>query len=132
VRPAAGGDDSRHAKRPRRCAAWLLALLAGFGVDTSDGLPRQAVSGAVTLDGRLLPRGTIQFSPSSGASMASLIAIKDGRYSVAREQGLVPGPYKVLISCHGEEVPTKAEETPGLPGSLPKEILPAAAAGCMG
>ena len=54
----------------RRFAVPLLVLsalgLAGCSGSSGDDLPREAVSGTVTLDGAPLPSGSISFSPDGG------------------------------------------------------------------
>ena len=52
-----------------RIAGVLVGILAlgssGCGGGRSDDLPREAVSGSVNLEGQPLPKGTIQFAPTS-------------------------------------------------------------------
>jgi len=71
-------------------------------MDTSqvDILPRVAIQGTVTLDGKPLPEGRLQFQPdpSSEAGIITVGEIKDGRYSIARAEGPVPGKYRVMVS----------------------------------
>jgi len=108
-------------------SAWLLAVsLAGCG-DPGDSLPRKEVSGAVTLDGKPLSHGTIQFLPTAPETpTAAMAEVKEGAYSVAIAQGLVPGRYKVLISSAHEPPsdPAKADALPGMSGPPLKELLP--------
>ncbi|MBX6314854.1 MAG: hypothetical protein IRY99_18335 [Isosphaeraceae bacterium] len=105
--------------------AVLVALaVAGCGGSSSDSLPREPVSGKVTLDGQPLAEGTIQFLPASegqGMATASGGMIKDGSYSVPRDTGPVPGTYKVMIFSSGGG---KAEAEPGKGVTLPKELIP--------
>jgi hypothetical protein len=103
--------------------------LAGCG-GSGDNLPRQPVSGAVTLDGKSLERGTISFQPDSGLPTAAAVAISAGQYSIARTEGLVPGLYRVLISSTPQTAVTIDPATgmpppPGKPTPPPKELLPA-------
>jgi hypothetical protein len=87
----------------RRFAA-PLALLALVGcadpAPPVDTLPRKAISGTVTLDGQPLPEGSIQFDPVERALGTTVATggIKDGKYSIERKLGPVPGKYKVSIS----------------------------------
>jgi hypothetical protein len=90
----------------RRCAYSSLALALGlmtFGCSRSkDDLPREPVAGTVTMDGQPLPEAVIQFYPTGDAKTTGANAqIKDGQFSIPREDGLVPGTYKVSIS-HAE------------------------------
>jgi hypothetical protein len=96
------------------------AFLAGCG---EDELPREAVSGTVTLDGQPLKSGMIQFQPTSaGEATAGGAAIVDGKYSVPKAQGLVPGKYQVMIT--GVTGPPEAPKEQ-LPGDAPRPVLPA-------
>jgi hypothetical protein len=71
------------------------AAVAGCGPEP-DGVDRRAVSGAVTLDGKPLPKGDIVFNPTGpGASAGG--TINDGRYAIDRPLGPSAGPYQVLI-----------------------------------
>src|SRR5689334_14633291 len=66
---------------------WILTPTGCDG--PGDGLPRQAVSGSVTLKGQPLPQGTIQFLPATDKQpTAGAVEIKDGKYSLPKEQGL--------------------------------------------
>jgi hypothetical protein len=85
--------------------AWMMPavlglFLAGCGGE-SDGLPREAVSGTVTLDGKPMPEGNIQFVPTETSTTSIAVnpgaKITDGSYSIPRESGPVPGTYKVVI-----------------------------------
>jgi len=66
-----------------------------------DELPREAVSGTVRLDGRLLASGMIVFLPSgeqkSKHTVSSSDVIKNGRFSIPRAKGLVPTKYHIAI-----------------------------------
>src|SRR4051794_22210111 len=89
--------------RPRSrvaCLAFLGALAGawvggGCGGAAGDNLPRQAVSGTVTLDGAPVSHGFIQFRPTTEGPTTEVGGeIKDGKYEIAREQGPVPGGYR--------------------------------------
>jgi hypothetical protein len=116
-------DLDRHPLR----LAWLLAVsLAGCGGGAGDGLPRHAVSGAVTLDGRPMDRGTIQFLPDApDLPTAALVDVQGGKFTVTRDRGLVPGRYKVLVSCTDAGATVKPDALPGMTGPPAKELLPA-------
>jgi hypothetical protein len=94
----------------------------------SDNLPRQAVSGSVSVDGKPLGKGLITFLPSDPEiptqGGGNIVA---GEYSIPREQGLVPGKYKVVITSpedKPEQVVDKANDMPGMPPILAKEVVP--------
>jgi hypothetical protein len=103
----------------------VTALASGCG--SSDDLPRQAVSGSVSLGGKPLESGMIQFQPTSAnETTAAGTAITSGRYAIPENEGLVPGKYQVMIT--GVLAPP-AEVKVGLPGegrpTLPaKELIP--------
>lgn len=79
----------------------VVGLMAiGCSGGGGDDKPREPVSGTVTLDGQPLPEGVIHFLPAGGAGEAIASAtgkIENGRFSIPREQGPVPGSYKVSI-----------------------------------
>jgi hypothetical protein len=106
----------------------LCLELVGCG-DVGDGLPRQPLSGTVTLNGQPLERGIIQFQPASDQEPAPAGAeIKDGAYTVPRDQGVTPGNYRVFITSSGPMKPTLTPaETSGekmpkvMPDLIPQE-----------
>src|SRR5690349_8575855 len=76
--------------------------LAGCG-GAGDDLPREPISGTVSFDGQPLKSGSIQFQPvqtKEGISTGGMI--DDGRFTVPRNEGPVPGNYKVMIFAAGE------------------------------
>ncbi|MDD4789283.1 MAG: carboxypeptidase-like regulatory domain-containing protein [Pirellulales bacterium] len=100
----------------------LFGLVCGCG--GGDPLGRRAVSGTVTLDGAPLAEGSISFEPVEQSTTSSGAVIANGAYAIAREQGLPPGKYRVVINAvkpgtglqmpeggmPGDEVGTPAEE----------------------
>jgi hypothetical protein len=93
--------------KPRRSTDRLvLSLALGIAMTgcagSGDNLPREPITGNVTMDGQPLPEGVIQFSPTGdatkGAAVGANADIKDGQFSIPREQGLIPGNYKIAIS----------------------------------
>jgi hypothetical protein len=122
---------------PRRSTYHLLLGLV-LGIATTgcagsgDDLPRQPVSGTVTMDGQPLPEGVIQFSPTRDTTKGPVVGanaeIKDGQFSIPREEGLVSGSYKVSIS-HAElkEAKAKGKTSTNVDTKIPsrtKEIGP--------
>ena len=110
----------------------LVFLAVGVAVpgcsESEDELPREPVSGSVTLDDQPLASGAIQFSPSgqggsSGVPVQGGGAIEDGQFSIPRERGLVPGTYKVSISSAEKRDHTKPA-MPGKASRLAKESIP--------
>ncbi len=114
----------------RRLAVALFVLSAlGLAVGcsgTTDDLPREAVTGTVTLDGAPLPSGSISFSPDGGGPGGGGGTIKDGRFSIARDVGLPPGNYTVAInSSKPREDRTKpAQAGGGKAVDVAKELIP--------
>ena len=100
---------------------WLsslaLAGLVGCG-GASDSLPRQAVSGSVTLDGKPLEAGSITFDPvdegKAGAVNAGAL-ISGGSYSIPRDKGLTPGAYRVSVVAASGKKNAPTSEAPGAP-----------------
>src|SRR5436309_3067982 len=115
---------------PKYFLQWVVVVgmltPAGCG-GPGDELPRQAVSGSVTLKGQPLPQGTIQFLPTTDKQpTAGAVEIKDGKYSLPREQGLVPGSYKVMISSVKDPGAQQGpDDLPGKPGPPSKDLIAA-------
>jgi hypothetical protein len=109
------------------CAVLLAASLAGCG-QAGDTLPREAVSGTVTLDGQPLAHGVLQMVPTSqneGTPCGALI--EDGKFAIPRQQGPVPGDYTVTINSNQEGAEGRAPA--GAPGPVStaehsKELIP--------
>lgn len=106
----------------------LAATGFGCGGGGEDTLPREAVSGTILFEGAPLTQGSIQFMPmaqsETGAATAGASSITDGKYSIAQEQGLVPGAYKVIISSAPPGEPV-TEEMPGMAPPTPRDLIPA-------
>jgi hypothetical protein len=106
----------------------LLMLADGAGCGGSgDGLDRQVVTGTITLDGTPLPTGTIRLDPTSqsaGTQVSSTIS--NGKYSLGKDEGPVPGTYKVQISsAEDPKFTLPAGKTPGeAPVPVAKEKVP--------
>jgi len=115
----------------RRLSAAIVVLAAlGLAVGCSgsgDDLPREPVSGTVTLDNVPLANGTISFVPVTGTGGGGG-AIKDGKFSIAREGGLVPGSYTVAIyasATQGEQTKPKMAGGTRRESQLAQELIPA-------
>jgi hypothetical protein len=107
--------------------AVLLTAAAGCGGRT-DNLPREPVSGQVIMDDQPLPRGFITFRPDyENAITEGASPIRNGQFSMSRNDGLVPGPYKVMITMREEPDPTKKAPNPDLNpfAGFAKELVPA-------
>jgi len=104
--------------------AALAVIFVGCSED-SDGLPRQAISGTVTLEGQPLQDGSIQFLPTSQREVLSGGAVvADGRFSISRREGLTPGDYRVVITSAPSETSVRPTEAPGLAPEPAKERIP--------
>ncbi|MDR3632299.1 MAG: hypothetical protein P4L84_00605 [Isosphaeraceae bacterium] len=83
----------------------VLGFVAGtgfVGCGGGDDLPRQSVSGTVTLGGQPLAQGRIEFEPASPEAKTPVGGeIKDGAFRIPRDQGPTPGDYKVMITASG-------------------------------
>ena len=97
----------------------ILLVTVPMGCDTSerDDLPRESISGTVNFDGQPLSKGTIQFRPSNPAEgTGSVGMIDDGHFNIPRNDGPVPGKYKVQIDVRDD---TGSSLPPGeLPGAI--------------
>ncbi len=110
-----------------------LAPLAGLGgCGGGDNLPREEINGSVTIDGKPLPRGMVTFVPADAeVSTQGGASIQDGKFTIPRIQGLVPGKYKVVVSSPDdkpEEFTDKKDSNnaPGMPPVPAKEVVPSA------
>jgi hypothetical protein len=105
--------------------AILGVLLALPWVGCSDPTGgREAVSGDIRFKGQPLDQGTIQFLPMDGQDTTSGGPIADGRYTVAKADGLKPGKYQVVISSGDPKVHAPPDELPGAPFPVAKERIP--------
>jgi len=110
---------------PAAALGLSLALgLTGCGGSDTDDLPREAISGTVTLNGKPLPSGAITFDPDQGTadpvSVGGVVA--DGSYSIAKAEGPTPGKYRVSIY---PSTPGEAVSKDVAPGAPPKHSKPA-------
>lgn len=96
------------------CVALVVGCLIGCG--PGDG--RVAVNGSVTLKGEPLDEGVIEFI-STG--MKSGTTIQNGKYDIPRDQGLIAGTYKVMITSGDGRTP--ADSPDGLPGPTGANIV---------
>jgi hypothetical protein len=105
------------------CGLVMSAGLIGCS-GGGDDLPRQPVSGTVTLGGQPLAQGRIQFEPASPEAKAPAGGeIKDGAFSISRDQGPTPGDYRVMITSSAARTPEGVDTSPGAeppPGSKAK------------
>jgi len=105
-----------------------ILSLAGGCEDDAGG--RQAVSGTVTLKGKPVEMGMIEFLPLAAASAdrtytKSGAVIEQGNYDIPKPKGLVPGMYKVTISAPDKHQKVGGDELPGPTSSrTSKDLIP--------
>jgi hypothetical protein len=82
------------------------------------------VTGVVTLDGTVVPRGTVSFQPKAGGPAAYARIEEDGRFVVrtGREEGLPSGDYDVTVTAN--EPPAVTQTASGGPPPPGKPITP--------
>jgi hypothetical protein len=115
-------------RQPHRWLELLLGVLAvlpsgGCG-DATGG--RQEISGTVTLQGVPLDEGVIEFFPVGDSSPNNIATksgalIKDGKYFIPKDKGLIPGKYKVVITAGDRKTPDLPADAP--PGPTPATVL---------
>jgi len=108
----------------------LVMILAFAGCGGGDGLDRQPITGQVVFDGQPLKEGEILFFPTSATgkdAVATGAHISGGSYSITRENGPIPGNYKVQITAAGgaQAPPANADAMPGTGPIHAKELIPA-------
>lgn len=110
-------------------ATMLLITSAAFGCSgdpKADGdIVRVAVSGEVTLDGKPLPAGKIEFTPlGTGSADIAVSDIENGRFSIIRAVGPSPGKYQVRISSRKLVKIAAGQEPGGGPDRREPEKVP--------
>ena len=106
-----------HIPLGRLALAAILIAPIGCG-SASDELPRQAISGTVTIDDKPLDAGSITFDPVDMGRKDAVnagAAISGGSYSIAAATGLTPGSYRVSITEAAAAAPASTNEAPGTP-----------------
>jgi len=111
-----GGPDAAGPARAVAVTAVALIILGGCGTGGPDLAP---LSGTVSLDGRPLEQGLVQFVPETGTGPAAVGSITGGRFvaETAGRSGARPGRYRVRIESRAPP----ADETDTLPRSLVPE-----------
>ncbi len=105
----------------------ILLLLSAAGCDSAGG--RQEISGMVTLKGQPLDEGWIEFLPQNNATdqlvTKSGATITDGKYVIRKDEGLVPGKYRVVISSGEKNTSISDDGGTGPRNIFSKERIPA-------
>lgn len=108
---------------------WLTWMVASLAVVTFTGCEntggKVAVSGAVTLQGQPVEKGTIDFLLPEATQSTAQASIEKGQYSLPALQGLLPGKYRVKISAIEAFDITPEEYAAGKQAPPPKERIPA-------
>jgi hypothetical protein len=111
----------------RLMSAVAASLVSGGCGAPADDLPREPVWGNVTIEGKPLAAGMIQFVAEGGNQAPQIGAmIEDGSYRLARLAGPVPGRYKILITASaGGDAPAPTDgpggEEPPLTDLIPAQ-----------
>ncbi|UUO04899.1 hypothetical protein M4951_16065 [Blastopirellula sp. J2-11] len=114
-----------------RSSRWGLGLFLGgavltFGLGCGpnyDGPQRASVVGSVTLDGKAISRGAIEFIPSADTLGPTAGArIVDGKYELDEAKGPVLGKYQVRIFSPGPTGRKVSAGSQGPMGALVDEI----------
>ena len=102
----------------------MFVLLLAGGCAKEDG--RFEVWGDITLDGKPVSDGVIDFEPMENTGTKSGVLIQDGKYKITKEKGLAAGKYKVRITSGDakEKVPEEGLPGPSKESLLSKERIP--------
>jgi hypothetical protein len=104
-------------------AVCAVAVVVGCG--KSDPHNRQAVLGTVSIDGKMIPYGNIEFVPAENQPTTVTLEIKDGKFTVDQKGGIAPGKYTVRVQGF-DAPPPPPGDAPGVSptGPMPKTIVP--------
>ena len=92
---------------------------------SGDNLARQPVAGTVLVDGHRLAYGTIMFYPEDRAPRDSTVVsgdlIVNGRFSIPRNKGPVPGKHKIVVSAEKKQK-ARTDPEPGPAKAEPSDV----------
>jgi len=99
---------------------FLLTCLVGCGQSNPQG--RLPIEGTVRLNDQPIAAGSISFDsvPEASDKISSGAVIKDGKYSIERDQGLAPGDY--IVRLYASEDTGQIDKLTNAP--LFKELFP--------
>jgi hypothetical protein len=110
----------------RRLAIPLCLMFASL-VGCGKQIDRFAVSGKVTLDGKLVLKAVIAFEPvGSTQGSGAVCVIKDGMFDLKTEAGLHAGKYAVRISDEKPELDEFEENRFSGKAPIPRPTIPIA------
>lgn len=111
----------------RRNIALVACLFVGVGCADQDPHGRESLTGTVTLHGRPLDAGTIEFlPPDPDHGLGARGQVQDGRFAIPRSQDVPPGTYRVLISSPDPDPGAGPVGPPGMPMPPPgRDRIPA-------
>ena len=104
-----------------RLSVVSVPLFALIGVAGCGGAYDSMVLGVVTLDGKVVPRGTVAYQPVTGGPAAYAPIAENGSYVVrtGREKGLPSGEYAVTVTANEPSAVRQTEKGgPPPPGKL--------------
>lgn len=109
---------------------WIVGALLVVGTlavgGCQQGSTRYAIEGTVTLDGKPLESGSINFRPVEGTySPTAGAEIKDGKYLIPRDDGLLPGHFRVEITASRPGKTVMTDEKTGRHIPAYEQYLPA-------
>jgi hypothetical protein len=113
--------------RFRAYAIFAGASLAVTGcLGTGNDPTLQPVAGIVLLDGRPLDSGTMLFvqarPPILGSPALARGVIKNGRFAISRDKGLIKGKHRIMIWSRRTPADPKSESEAAV--AAPMELIP--------
>ena len=94
---------SRYPLKPFSIAILGLFVCVPLGCGSGKPSGIYSVSGAITYDGKPIPRGSITFSPDAQKNNQGpgvTAEIKDGQYETFADKGTTGGPYILLVQAY--------------------------------
>ncbi len=102
----------------RNCSVFVVVFIVLTGCNSSD---LALVKGKVTLNGKPVPNGTVNFIPDNPGPSATGELKPDGTYALTTnklDDGAKPGTYKVVIVAMEDQSGKLPEEKSPLPAAI--------------